>query len=91
MKKDKVQEISAWDEMESTWPDSSLGREGTSIASLGMALGKAPLGRPVRGGLLRGPGLVLCMYQMFLVHPNIFLETKNVGQTHMRHQRVKGL
>lgn len=47
-----------------------------------MALGKPLLADQPEGGLLRGSGLVLCMYQMFLVHPNVFLETKNLGQTH---------
>lgn len=42
-----------------------VGREGTGVASLDMALGKDPLADQSEDGLLPGPSPVLCTYQMF--------------------------
>ena len=91
MKKDKVQEISAWDGMESTRPDSSLGREGTSIASPDVALGKAPLGRPVRVWPSSGPQSWVIYIPDVLSTSKCLPRNQELRTNSPRHQRVKGL
>lgn len=91
MKKDKVQEISAWDGMESTRPDSSLGREGTSIASPDVALGKAPLGRPVRVWPSSGPQSCVIYIPDVLSTSKCLPRNQELRTNSPRHQRVKGL
>ena len=53
MKKDKIQEISAWDGTGSTWPESRERRYRRSVTRHGS--GQRPLGRPVRGWPSSGP------------------------------------